>query len=147
MKSKRKAGSAGRRERRAFSTEFKAEAVRMAAERRAVGGTSAEVGRELDVRAAMPRPTHPYISTREGPVCLATVLDLGSRRCVGWAMRDTMDVDLVLSALRMARDARRPAPGLIFQADSRKSIGVGRVPGGGGGVQDAGEHERDRQLL
>ena len=37
MKSKRKAGAAGRRERRAFSAEFKAEAVRLVAERRAAG--------------------------------------------------------------------------------------------------------------
>ena len=58
-----------------------------------------------------------YIPTREGPLYLATVLDLGSRRCVGWAMRDTMEVELVLSALRMARDARHPAPGLIFHSD------------------------------
>jgi putative transposase len=58
-----------------------------------------------------------YIPTREGHLYLATVLDLGSRRCVGWAMRDTMEVELVLSALRMAREARRPAPGLIFHSD------------------------------
>ena len=49
MKSNRTAG-AERRERRAFSAEFKAEAVRLVAERRAVGVTLAEVGRELDVR-------------------------------------------------------------------------------------------------
>ena len=49
MKSKRTAG-AERRERRTFSTEFKAEAVRLVAERRAVGVTLAEVGQELDVR-------------------------------------------------------------------------------------------------
>ena len=48
---------------------------------------------------------------------LATVLDLGSRRCVGWAMRDTLETDIVLSALRMARDARRPDAGLIFHSD------------------------------
>ena len=58
-----------------------------------------------------------YIPTREGFLYLSTVLDLGSRRCVGWAMRDTMEVDLVLSALRMAREARQPAPGLIFHSD------------------------------
>jgi len=56
MKSKRKAvssgpaGSAGRRERREFSDEFKGEAVRLAAARRATGGTLTQVGRELDVR-------------------------------------------------------------------------------------------------
>ncbi len=58
-----------------------------------------------------------YIPTREGVLYLATVLDLGSRRCVGWAMRDTMEAELVLAALRMARGARRPAPGLIFHSD------------------------------
>ena len=58
-----------------------------------------------------------YLPTREGPVYLATVLDLGSRRCVGWAMRDTLEAELVVSALQMARDARRPEPGLIFHSD------------------------------
>ena len=49
MKTNRKAGT-GRRERRAFSAEFKAEAVRMVAERRSSGMTLAQAGRELDVR-------------------------------------------------------------------------------------------------
>lgn len=55
-----------------------------------------------------------YIPTREGFLYLSTVLDLASRRCIGWAMRDTMEVDLVLSALR---EARQPAPGVIFHSD------------------------------
>jgi transposase len=50
MTSKRKPGPSGTRERREFSAEFKAEAVRLAAERRAAGGTLTQVGRELDVR-------------------------------------------------------------------------------------------------
>jgi len=58
-----------------------------------------------------------YVPTREGMLYLATVLDLGSRRCVGWAMRDTLEVELALSALRMAREARCPAPGLIHHSD------------------------------
>jgi putative transposase len=58
-----------------------------------------------------------YIPTREGPLYLATVLDLGSRRCVGWAMRETLEVELALSALRMACEARRPAAGLIHHSD------------------------------
>ena len=49
MKSKRMAGAA-RRERRTFSSAFKTEAVRLVAERRAVGVTLVEVGQELDVR-------------------------------------------------------------------------------------------------
>jgi transposase InsO family protein len=58
-----------------------------------------------------------HIPTHEGPLYLATVLDLGSRRCVGWAMHDTMEAALVLSALRLAYDARQPAPGLILHSD------------------------------
>ena len=58
-----------------------------------------------------------YLPTREGPVYLAAVLDLASRCCVGWAMQETMEVDLVLAALRIARTARHPAPGLIFHSD------------------------------
>ena len=58
-----------------------------------------------------------YIPTREGHLYLATILDLGSRRCVGWAMRNTLEVELALGALRMAREARRPMPGLIHHSD------------------------------
>ena len=58
-----------------------------------------------------------YVPTREGPLYLATVLDLGSRRCVGWAMRDTLESELAVSALRMARAARVPDPGLIHHSD------------------------------
>lgn len=66
-----------------------------------------------------------YIPTREGWLYLATVLDLGSRRCVGWAMRDTMEVELALSALRMAREARRPATGLIHHSDRGSQYAAG----------------------
>jgi len=45
----RKRGAATRRERRVFSAEFKADAVRLVAERRALGVSLAQVGRELDV--------------------------------------------------------------------------------------------------
>jgi putative transposase len=58
-----------------------------------------------------------YIPTREGWLYLATVLDLGSRRCVGWAMHDTLETDLPLRALRMACGARQPARGLMHHSD------------------------------
>ena len=58
-----------------------------------------------------------YIRTWEGWLYLATVIDLASRRVVGWAMADHMRAELVCDALRMAIDARRPAPGLIFHSD------------------------------
>jgi len=69
-----------------------------------------------------------HIPTRQGPLYLATVLDLGSRRCVGWAMRDTMEVELALSALRMAREARRPASGLTHHSDRGSQYASGEYP-------------------
>ena len=70
-----------------------------------------------------------YIPTRDGMLYLATVLDLSSRRCVGWAMRDTLEVELALSALRMARDGRRPAPGLIHHSDRGSQYTAGEYRG------------------
>ena len=58
-----------------------------------------------------------YFSTREGWLYLAVVLDLFSRRVVGWSMSTCIDADLVLSALRMAVERRRPKPGLIVHTD------------------------------
>jgi transposase InsO family protein len=58
-----------------------------------------------------------YVPTREGWLYLAVVLDLASRRVVGWAMRETLEAELALSALQMALAARRPAPGLIHHSD------------------------------
>jgi putative transposase len=58
-----------------------------------------------------------HIPTRQGGVYLATVLDLGSRRCIGWSMRDNLEGELTLSALRMACLTRRPAAGLIHHSD------------------------------
>lgn len=58
-----------------------------------------------------------YVPTRAGWLYLATVLDLASRRVVGWAMRDTLDAELAVSALQMAIATRRPAPGLIHHSD------------------------------
>lgn len=58
-----------------------------------------------------------YIRTSEGWLYLATLLDLYSRRVVGWAMSDTIDRHLVLDALKMAVVNRRPGPGLIHHTD------------------------------
>jgi putative transposase len=58
-----------------------------------------------------------YIPTRQGWLYLAAVLDLGSRRCIGWAMRETLEAELAVSALRMALDDRRPPAGLIHHSD------------------------------
>lgn len=58
-----------------------------------------------------------YIWTWEGWVYLATVIDLASRRVVGWSMADHMRTSLVSDALQMAVGARRPGLGLIFHSD------------------------------
>jgi len=58
-----------------------------------------------------------YIRTWEGWAYLASVIDLASRRVVGWALADHMRADLVCDALRMAIEERRPGPGLIFHSD------------------------------
>ena len=58
-----------------------------------------------------------YLRTWEGWCYLATVIDLASRRVIGFAMADHMRVSLVTDALRMAIIARRPRPGLIFHSD------------------------------
>jgi transposase InsO family protein len=58
-----------------------------------------------------------YINTWQGWLYLATVIDLASRRVVGWAVAERLRTDLVDAALRDALTRRRPAPGLIFHAD------------------------------
>jgi transposase InsO family protein len=58
-----------------------------------------------------------YISTGEGWLYLATVIDLYSRKVVGWSMDDTMKVSLVNDALTMAIEQRDPTDGLIWHTD------------------------------
>ena len=58
-----------------------------------------------------------YISTWEGWSYLATVIDLASRRVVGWAVADHMRTDLVADALTNACVQRQPAAGVIFHTD------------------------------
>ena len=58
-----------------------------------------------------------YIATWEGWAYLATVIDLASRRVVGWALADHMRTELVSDALESAFGSRRPGPGLIFHSD------------------------------
>lgn len=58
-----------------------------------------------------------YIRTREGMLYLASVMDLFSRRIVGWAIQERMTVDLVNQALDAAYTAKAPKPGLIHHSD------------------------------
>jgi putative transposase len=58
-----------------------------------------------------------YVSTREGWLYLACVLDLYSRKIVGWSMSSRMTKELVLSAMEMALLRRRPEADLMHHSD------------------------------
>lgn len=58
-----------------------------------------------------------YIHTQQGFVYLAGILDVYSRRIVGWSLSERVDTELVLAAWDMARTHRRPPAGLLFHSD------------------------------
>jgi transposase InsO family protein len=58
-----------------------------------------------------------FVATREGWLYVAVLIDLYSRKVVGWAMAERINTALVQSALRMALLTRRPPPGLIHHTD------------------------------
>ena len=87
-----------------------------------------------------------YIRTAQGWLYLAVVLDLYSRKVVGWSMAPTMPADLVMSALTMALQQRRPAPGLVLHSDRGSQCERG-VSGLVGTPSDRLQHESKRQLL
>jgi transposase InsO family protein len=58
-----------------------------------------------------------YIRTWQGWLYLATVIDIATRRVVGWATADHLRTDLVEEALRQAVRSRRPQAGVIFHSD------------------------------
>jgi transposase InsO family protein len=58
-----------------------------------------------------------FIPTREGWLYVAVLLDLYSRKVVGWAMSDRQNRQLALDALVMAIERRQPEPGLIHHTD------------------------------
>jgi putative transposase len=77
------------------------------------------LARQFDVK----RPNEAYVSdityvwTQEGWLYLAVVIDLYSRKVVGWSMSSRMKAKLVCDALRMAIWQRRPKAGLIHHSD------------------------------
>jgi putative transposase len=58
-----------------------------------------------------------YVSTWQGYLFLACVIDAWSRKVVGWSMRDDLRSQLVVDALGMAVTRRRPRPGLVHHSD------------------------------
>jgi putative transposase len=113
----RAAGLEGRRKRRWRTTT--------------VPDPAAERARDLIQRDFAPAPGADrryvgditYIATWQGWAYLATVIDLSSRRVVGWALADHMRTELVEDALSMAFTTRRPAEGVIFHSDRGCQLG------------------------
>ena len=66
-----------------------------------------------------------YLACEEGWEYLATVMDLHSRRIVGWALQSTLERSLTLRALQMAITQRRPGPGLIHHSDRGSQYACG----------------------
>ena len=58
-----------------------------------------------------------YIDTDQGWMYLAAVMDLCSRKMVGWAMADHLRAELCIDALQMALEHRKPEPGLLHHSD------------------------------
>ncbi len=58
-----------------------------------------------------------YVASAEGFLYLAFILDVHSRRIVGWAMENHLRTELVVDALQMAVWRRKPAPGLVHHSD------------------------------
>jgi putative transposase len=88
--------------------------------RRAVGSIAENV---LDRHFIPERPNQAwaaditYVRTDEGWLYLAVVMDLYSRRVVGWSMQDRIGRDLVMDAVTMAVWQRQPQPGLLHHSD------------------------------
>jgi putative transposase len=71
-----------------------------------------------------------YVPTYEGWLFLAAVMDLYSRKIVGWSMRDDLEAPLVVDAISMAVTRRKPKPGLVHHSDRGSqytSIAMGRT--------------------
>lgn len=64
-----------------------------------------------------------YLWTKEGWLYLAVVLEIGSRRVIGWSFRETLEAELVTGALDMALGARNVPPGLICHSDRGSQYG------------------------
>ena len=82
-----------------------------------------------------------YIPTWEGWLFLAAVVDVCTRRCCGWSMRNDLSADLVVDALGMAVTLRKPQPGTIHHSDRGSqygSLAIGKTLRDSGLMQSMG---------
>lgn len=71
-----------------------------------------------------------YVPTWEGWLFLAAIVDMCTRRCCGWSMRNDLTSDLVVDALGMAVTRRKPQPGTIHHSDrgsQYRSLAIGKT--------------------
>ncbi len=73
--------------------------------------------KEIEARNRVWASDMTYVPTREGWLYLAVILDLASRRVVGWSMGRTLEASLAINALVMALEARCPGAGLLHHSD------------------------------
>src|SRR5206468_11641215 len=78
------------------------------------------------LRRSPTSPLFPYTTLfRSGWLYLAVILDLFTRKVVGWAMRDHMRAELTIAALTIAIQQHRPGPGLIHHSDRGSQYAAG----------------------
>lgn len=87
-----------------------------------------------------------FLPTLQGWWYLATVLDLGTREIIGYAMADHHRAELVTDALRMAASRGELQPGCIMHSD-RGRVHLRRIPPGDTGVGAETEHGTNRLML
>ena len=95
----------------------------------------------------LPRSTHPYIWTAEGWLYAAAVLDLYSRRIVGWSMHDSMTSQLVADALMMAVWRRGKPATLLHHSDQGRPVHQRALPGVAQRARHYLQHEPRRRGL
>jgi putative transposase len=115
----RRAGLSGQIKRRRGRTTIRVQGVRTAADLVERDFNPAAINRlwAADIT---------YVRTWEGWLYLASVMDLYSRRIVGWALADHLRAELVVDALEMAVARRRPDAGLVHHSDQGSQPGLNR---------------------
>jgi putative transposase len=88
-----------------------------------------------------------YVATLEGWLYLAVILDLFSRRVVGWKLGESLEAKLVVTALRNALVLRQPDRGLYFHSDRGSQYSSEAVRKPLACYWGQSEHERGRKLL
>ncbi|WP_272659316.1 DDE-type integrase/transposase/recombinase [Providencia stuartii] len=76
-----------------------------------------------------------YLKTPEGWLYLAIVMDLYSRRIVGWHMSSQIDTALISKALMMAYNLRSPSKGCVFHSDRAVIIPALSIVNGYGAIK------------